>query len=107
MLLHIFTVFDSKAEAYLPPFYMGTKAQAVRAFTDSANDPNHAFHKHPDDYTLFNLGKFDDATAQVHMLKTPVSMGLALEFKTQREMFDEDGHLRLVDAKVDMRGGVS
>lgn len=104
MLLQAFTVFDSKAEAYLPPFYMSTKGQAVRAFTDSANDPNHAFHKHPEDYTLFLVGTWDDATAFIHLEKTPVPIGKAIEFKTQHEMFQDP--LKLVDHKVDMRGGV-
>lgn len=106
MRLNIFTVYDTKAEAYLPPFYMNTKGQAIRAFSDSANDRNHAFCKHPGDYVLFHLGSFDDADASFELDAAPQSVGVAIEFKTQTEM-EMDSSLKLVDKKVDMRGGVS
>ncbi len=85
MLLQVFTVFDSKAEAYLPPFYLITRGQAIRAFTDSVNDPNHQFAKHPEDYTLFLLGSFEDSSANFHLQKTAEPLGKAIEFRTVRE----------------------
>lgn len=81
MITKIFTVYDSKAEAYLPPFYMQSKGQAVRAFQDSASDPQHQFFRHSGDYTLFELGEFDDQTASFQMLHTMVNLGTALEHK--------------------------
>lgn len=83
MIMKMFTVFDSKAEAYLPPFYLSTRGQAIRAFSDSANDPGHAFNKHPSDYTLFMIGEFDDQDCGIELLQAKASLGLALEFKTQ------------------------
>lgn len=62
MQLHMFTVYDSKAKAYLPPFFMGQIGQAVRAFSDCVDNAEHAFSKHPEDYTLFRCGTFDDVT---------------------------------------------
>lgn len=85
MLLQIFTVFDSKAEAYLPPFYMTTKGQAIRAFSDSVNDPTHVFMKHPEDYTLFLLGSFEDTTASFHVMETGLPLGKAIEYMVPRE----------------------
>lgn len=99
MIHKIFTVFDCKAEAYLPPFLLHAKGQAIRAFTDMANDPNHVFNKHPEDYTLFELGEFDDGSAIITIHPSPQSMGVALEFVAERTHDD----LRLVDLK----GGVS
>jgi len=103
MLIQIFTVYDSKAEAYLQPFYMATKGQAVRAFTDMANDPNHSFYKHPEDYTLFHLGQYEDARASFHLQKTPAPIGKAIEFKTVRELPLGDARLDLADSA----GGVA
>ena len=60
MLHKIFSVFDSKAELYLTPFFMKTKGEAVRGFEDVANDKNSAIGRHPEDYTLFELGEYDD-----------------------------------------------
>ena len=91
---HIFTIFDSKAEAYLPPFFLHQKAMAVRAFTDSVNNPESAISLHPGDYTLFHIGEFDDSNAQI-TLATSTSMGNGVEFikpaskETQLELIEE------------------
>jgi hypothetical protein len=77
----VFTVYDSKSEAYLQPFFLQTKGQAVRAFTDSVNDPQHQFCRHPEDYTLFELGEYDDFKGSFKIHKTPQVIGKALEFK--------------------------
>ncbi len=76
----MFTVFDSKTAAYLPPFVQQTKGAAIRAFTDTCNDPNTLFNRHPEDYTLFHLGEFDDYSATFHVLETPLPIGKAIEF---------------------------
>lgn len=79
MLLKIFTVYDCKAEAYLPPFYLSAVGQALRHFADTANDASHPFGKHPADYTLFQIGQFDDQHASISMLEAKISLGTALE----------------------------
>lgn len=59
----IFVIFDSKAVAYFPPLFLPREEMAVRAFGDCINDVKHNFHAHPEDYTLFSIGSFDDETA--------------------------------------------
>lgn len=54
-----FTVYDSKAEAFLRPYFAETKGLAMRAFRDAVNDPSHEMHKHAEDYTLFHIGFFN------------------------------------------------
>jgi hypothetical protein len=83
MKYNIYSVYDAAAEGFLQPFFMTNKGQAVRAFSDLANDPSHNFGKHPEDYTLFELGEYDDKNAQITQHQTPVSLGLAVEFKKQ------------------------
>jgi len=80
MLHKIFTVFDSKTEAFLQPFFMPAKGAAIRAFTDLANDKNHNFGKYPEDFILFERGSYDDSTAKFELNKAPVSLGIAIEF---------------------------
>lgn len=82
MILKIFTVYDSKAEAFLPPFFQATKAMAQRVFETVANDPKHQFGAHPADYTLFEIGEFNDESAEIVPHKTPKNIGLAIEFVT-------------------------
>lgn len=81
MLLHMFTVFDVKAKAYLPPFFMPQVGQAVRSFGDAVSDETHAFHKHPEDYTLFIVGSFDDASGVVKVEGALQVVARAIELK--------------------------
>ena len=63
-MMKCFTVYDSKAEAFLQPFFMQSKGAAIRGFTELVNDKNHSFGKYPGDYTLFELGSFDEQTGK-------------------------------------------
>lgn len=81
MKLKIFTIYDSKATAYLQPFFMATTGQAIRAFTDATNDSKTQFYAHPEDFTLFEVGLYDDTTARSTNLGTIKSLGTALELK--------------------------
>ena len=67
MISKMYTVFDSAAGAYLPPFYQPSRGAAVRVFRDTANDENSMIGKHPGDYTLFEIGEYDDQTGRVEM----------------------------------------
>lgn len=79
MIQQMFCVYDSKADAYLPPFFLHSDGMALRVFSDCANDLTHQFGKHPEDYTLFHLGKFDDQTAKIELNETPKSLAVAIE----------------------------
>jgi len=68
----IFSVHDSKAQAYLPPFYMRTKGEALRAFETTVKDTNTQFNKYPSDYTLVELGSFDEATGVIETWDKPI-----------------------------------
>lgn len=78
----IYSVYDSKSEIYNLPFLQRTKGEAIRTFTELANDEKTSIGKNPEDYTLTELGEFDDNTAEYHV-STPTQIGLALEFKTK------------------------
>lgn len=70
--MKIFTVHDARAEAYLPPFYMRTKGEAIRAFETTVKDTNSQFNKYPQDYTLVELGEFDESSATITSLPKPM-----------------------------------
>ena len=65
MKLRVFSVFDVKAKAYLPPFFMPEQGQAIRVFSDCVNNVEHQFGSHPGDYSLFEIGDFDDNHGQL------------------------------------------
>ena len=80
MIQKVFAVHDIKAEAFLKPFFTNTVGEALRGFIDACNDPQVQFNKHPEDYTLFELGEFDDGKGLITALPTPRPLGKAIEF---------------------------
>jgi len=64
----------------MQPFYTQSRGQALRSFSDTANDQASAIGRHAADFTLFQIGEFDDADASfIDTLK--VNLGCAIEFK--------------------------
>ena len=61
MITKIFSVYDSKAEVFGKPFFSGTKGLALRSFTEISNDSASEIGKYPADFTLFELGEYDDS----------------------------------------------
>ncbi len=80
----IFTIYDSKAKAYLTPFFLHEDGMAIRVFADCINDGKHQFGKHPEDYTLFNIGSWSDEKAKF-LTNNPIALGNGIEFKTPFE----------------------
>lgn len=78
-MLKIFSVYDSKAEAYGSPAFITTRASAIRSFGASATDPNTDFGRFPADYTLFELGEFDPGPGIFKIHEIKVNLGSALE----------------------------
>lgn len=84
-MLKIFTIHDSKAEAYLQPFFAPTTATAQRSFEAAANDQKSDFHRYAGDYTLFEVGTYDTDTGELIPLPTMLNLGLALTYRTNPE----------------------
>lgn len=75
------SVYDSKAEAFMQPFFCVSRGVAVRMFMDAASDEGHEFAKHAADYTLFELGEFDQVTGRFEQHDVFVNLGLALQMQ--------------------------
>lgn len=78
MILQVFTVYDHAVQSYLPPFFVRSKGEAIRSFTEAVNAEGNQFNKHAADYTLFALGTYDDDGA-VFMVDVPHRVISALE----------------------------
>lgn len=68
--MRVFSVFDSAANAYLTPFFLDTVPLALRAFTAACNDEGHQFHMHAGDYTLFEIGAWDQHSGELSTLSS-------------------------------------
>lgn len=79
----IFAIYDEKAAAFFPPFFLPEEGMAIRTFTDAIAQEGHPFNAHPADYTLFNIGAYDDADAKIISQKAPISLGNGIQFVKQ------------------------
>ena len=84
----IFALYDKKAHAYTTPFYLQTKEMAVREFSNMANNKDTQVGLNPEDWNLFYMGEYDQQKGMFELVE-PYSLGNALEYKTQMEMFNE------------------
>lgn len=71
MIHEMYTIRDDKTEAYMQPFFQQTKGAAMRALSDLANDEKTMFSIHPQDFSCYYLGQFDDSTGQFNLLPAP------------------------------------
>lgn len=80
MIHYVFSVLDVKSDLYGPPFYQAAVGQAIRAFTELANDERSSVSKYPGDYKLVQLGAFDDVTGRFEQLRDFQSFGMASDY---------------------------
>lgn len=64
MILNVYSIYDSKIDAYITPFYCHSHAEACRVVSQSAADPKTKLHQYPADFTLFCIAKYDDSTGE-------------------------------------------
>lgn len=65
MKLNFYAIFDKAIGAYMRPFVMQADGQAIRMFHDECVNADSPLSKHPEDYTLFRLGSFDDNEGEI------------------------------------------
>lgn len=78
--MKMFSIHDSKTEAYLPPLFMNSKGEAIRAFDQACQEKDSNFYKYPHDFTLVELGEWDQLSAVFKPLPSPVILHNASEF---------------------------
>lgn len=65
MRTNAYAIFDRASGSYSNPFFLPSDASARRSFGDSANNKELNVGAHPEDYTLFRIGRYDDQTAEL------------------------------------------
>lgn len=88
MKLQIFSIHDSKAAAFLRPFCLPSDAHAIREVSEVVQNTSSTFSDYPEDFTLFNVGEFDELTGEVSPRLIHKSLGnlqvLRAELKNRR-----------------------
>lgn len=82
MNYRVFAIFDEKARNFNAPFFMVHKGEALRAFGDLCLDERSKISKHKEDYKLYELGVFDDASGKLVSLDVPDFVCNATDFSS-------------------------
>lgn len=64
-MLRLYSIKDSAADAHMRPWVARNHAEALRAFSDLARDSGHAVGQHPEDYSLWYHGEFDEMSGDL------------------------------------------
>lgn len=86
MKVKVFAIRDSKVEAFNQPFFSATKGSAIRAVTTALSDSSSNYCKFAEDFSLFELGTFDDSTGMFELLSSPLHLGLLVEFRKDKDV---------------------
>lgn len=82
MKLKLFVVYDAKTECYGVPFFRDFTANAIREWQEVASnksDKANQIAKFPFDFTLFEIGAFEQSTGSLEIYESKYSLGLASE----------------------------
>lgn len=91
-ILQLVFTRDQAAQVSNPPIAVVSLGVAIRSFGDEANraDPNNQVWKHPDDFTLWHGGEYDDSTGTVTWF--PHAKQLALARDLVMASYDQAQH---------------
>jgi len=73
--------FDKKARSYNAPFTVSHPDLGLRAFMGAANTPDNVVNKHPEDFSLFLFGTYDDQTGLFTLHSTPQHVAEAINLR--------------------------
>lgn len=77
----VFLFKDDKSSTYGPPFVDENRGKVIRQVQEEMQRGQAVWAKHPQDFTLFEIGEFDIRTGNVEMYETKKCVGLVQDFK--------------------------
>ncbi len=83
----VYAIYDSKAEAYMQPFFQDTHGLALRTFEIEVQKGEQSIiSKYPADFTLFYIADWDEHKGVITAMTTPNSLGVAIEFAAKTDL---------------------
>lgn len=61
----ICAIKDNAVEAFGQPIFVNHRNEAIRAFGDEMQNPQSTMHKHPNDYDLYIIGRYNEETGEL------------------------------------------
>lgn len=79
--MKVFSVHDSKAEAFMQPFFLKTVGEAERALSNLVRESDHNFSKYAEDFTLFELGVWNEQKGLFTLYDAPRSVASLITYR--------------------------
>lgn len=83
-------IHDSQAKAYNPPFNSRNAETAVRQFMDSIAKPGTVLADHPEDFTLYQAGTFDELTGRLERTDPPIKLASGVQLAANLQLVGEN-----------------
>ena len=71
MILRMYSVYDIKSKIYHPPQFCHNTGHALRYFAMQFKETNSVMAQYPADFQIFEVGAYDDSTAEIQALQNP------------------------------------
>lgn len=83
MIYKMLSVYDSKAEAYMRPWFARSTGEAIRSFSDEVNSSSKesGLAHHPEDFILYELGTWDEISGVVEVLEKARAVTSGIDVK--------------------------
>lgn len=76
-MIKTFSIYDSKADAYALPIFYTNRGVAIRALqAHKQKNPDDAYIKNSEDFTLFEIGEYDEHTGFLEVYPAKQSIGV-------------------------------
>ncbi len=102
MKVQCYAIFDTCSGIYEKPFFSTTDDLVKREFQDIAISADHPIGKHPEHYSLWRLGNFDNNNGKI-LNEDNECLWTATEAISQAQLVDETAQQRLTE-KINGQG---
>ncbi len=96
MKVQCYAIFDTCSGIYEKPFFSTADDLVKREFQDIATHAEHLISKHPEHYSLWRLGNFDNNTGKI-LDEDNECLWTALEAISQAQVVDQTAQQALTD----------
>ncbi len=80
MKLLAFSIYDEKSECFGHPLFFSAVGLAARLFQEWCNNPEIPPGKNPEDFKLYQIGSWNNATAKFETDNVPIFIGNGTDY---------------------------
>lgn len=77
----IFVLKDDKSRTFGPPIVEQTRGMLIRSIQEGLQQGQAIWAKHPQDFTLFEIGEYDVRSGNIELYESKSALGLVQDFK--------------------------